>query len=104
MDIINIESAADFQDRVMDAGGRVVVDFWASWCGPCRMMAPVMHELAEKYDITVCKVNVDEVPEPAMQFRVDSIPAFFLIENGKPKAKAVGAMPLDVLAANLGLK
>lgn len=103
MDIINIESAADFQEQVLEADGKIVVDFWASWCGPCQMMAPVMHELAEKYDITVCKVNVDEVPEPAMEYRVDSIPAFFLFEKGALKAKTVGAMPLEALAQRLGL-
>lgn len=103
MDIINIESAADFQEQVLEAEGKVVVDFWAAWCGPCQMMAPVMHELAEKYNITVCKVNVDEVSEPAMEYRVDAIPAFFLFENGTAKAKAVGAMPADALAQRLGL-
>ena len=104
MEIIHIEDAADFQPEVLGAKGKVLVDFWASWCGPCMMMAPVLEQLAEKYpDLKVVKVNVDEAHEPAVQFGIDSIPAFLLFEDGKVTKKTVGAMPLEALAQRLGL-
>ena len=73
----------------------VLVDFWASWCGPCRMVAPVLDELADELDgkIRIGKVNVDENQELAIQFRVSSIPAFVLFKNGEAVDRAVGAMP-----------
>lgn len=104
MAVIHANSNAEFTKEVLNAPGRVLVDFWAEWCGPCRMMAPVLEEFDKTYaDIKVVKVNVDEVSEPAIQFRIDSIPALLLFENGTVKAKTVGAMPLGQLAARLGL-
>ncbi|MBR5362158.1 MAG: thioredoxin [Oscillospiraceae bacterium] len=104
MAIVHIENAADFQPEVLDAKGKVLVDFWASWCGPCMMMAPVLEQLDEKYpDLKVVKVNVDAAQEPAVQFGIDSIPAFLLFEDGKVTKKTVGAMPLEALAQRLGL-
>ena len=121
MAVIHANSNAEFTKEVLNAPGRVLVDFWAEWCGPCRMMAPVLEEFDKTYadikvvypvhlnpavreaDIKVVKVNVDEVSEPAIQFRIDSIPALLLFENGAVKAKTVGAMPLGQLAARLGL-
>lgn len=103
MAVMEITSAAEFQETV-SAGGKAVVDFWASWCGPCQMMKPVLRELADAYpQVRVASVNVDEVPEPAMALHIDTIPAFVLFENGKPVRKAVGAMPLAALAKNLGI-
>lgn len=104
MAVLHIEDAAEFAAEVLDADGKVLVDFWASWCGPCMMMAPVLEELDQAYpDVTVAKVNVDEMGEIAMQFRIDSIPAFLLFEKGKVTARAVGAMPMETLAAKLSL-
>ncbi|MBP0975211.1 MAG: thioredoxin [Oscillospiraceae bacterium] len=99
MAIVHIENAADFQPEVLETKGKVLVDFWASWCGPCMMMAPVLEQLDEKYpDLKVVKVNVDAAQEPAVQFGIDSIPAFLLFEDGKVTKKTVGAMPLEALA------
>ena len=104
MAIVHIENAADFQPEVLETKGKVLVDFWASWCGPCMMMAPVLEQLDEKYpDLKVVKVNVDAAQEPAVQFGIDSIPAFLLFEDGKDTKKTVGAMPLEALAQRLGL-
>ncbi|MBQ5335361.1 MAG: thioredoxin [Oscillospiraceae bacterium] len=104
MAIVHADTYADFSREVLNASGRVLVDFWAEWCGPCRMMAPVLEEFDKAYaDIKVVKVNVDEVSEPAAQYRIDSIPALLLFENGEVKARTVGAMPLAQLAAKLGL-
>jgi len=86
----------------------ILVDFWASWCGPCRMVAPVLEELADELDgkLRIGKVNVDENQELAMQFRVSSIPAFVLFKNGQAVDRAVGAMPKggfkSFLASHLG--
>ncbi|MBQ9906956.1 MAG: thioredoxin [Oscillospiraceae bacterium] len=102
--MVHIENAADFQPEVLDAKGKVLVDFWASWCGPCMMMAPVLEQLDEKYpDLKVVKVNVDAAQEPAVQFGIDSIPAFLLFEDGKVTKKTIGAMPLEALTQRLGL-
>ena len=77
MAILHIEDTNEFEAEILDEKGKVLVDFWASWCGPCMMMAPVLEQLAEKYpDVKVAKVNVDEVQQPAVQFGIDSIPAF----------------------------
>lgn len=104
MAILHIEDTKEFEAEILDEKGKVLVDFWASWCGPCMMMAPVLEQLAEKYpDVKVAKVNVDEVQQPAVQFGIDSIPAFLLFEDGKVTKKAVGAMPLEALAERLGL-
>lgn len=103
MAIINISSFEEFEKQVLEGTGRIVVDFWASWCGPCQMMHPVIEQLAEQYPVTVCKVNVDEVGAAAQQCHVDSIPAFFVFQNGRITAHTVGAMPLEMLASRLGL-
>ena len=77
------------------ARGTVLVDFWASWCGPCMMLAPVLEEIAaEKSDsLTVGKVNVDEEPELARRFGVSSIPTLILMKDGRPVSQTVGYMP-----------
>ena len=86
------------------AEGKVLVDFWADWCGPCRMLAPIIEELAEKYDgeVKVCKVDVDAAPELAMRFGVMSIPTVIVFQDGEETDKRVGVQPLEELEALLG--
>lgn len=87
----------NFQAEVMESEVPVLVDFWASWCGPCRMMAPVIDEIAEEMGdkVTFAKVNVDENTLLAMGYRVSSIPAFVLFKNGEVADKIIGAVPKD---------
>ena len=77
----------------------VVVDFWATWCGPCRMLSPILDELAEEMAdvIDVVKVNVDDADEIAAQYRIMSIPTLIFFKNGQPVDKTVGAMPKNAL-------
>lgn len=104
MSVMHIEDVSEFAPEVLDENGKVLVDFWASWCGPCMMMGPVLEQLDQKHpELKVVKVNVDEVQQPAIQYGIDSIPAFLLFENGKVIQKAVGAMPLEALEQRLGL-
>lgn len=81
----------NFEEEVMKSDKTVLIDFWASWCGPCRMLSPIVDEIAEECsDIKVCKVNVDEESELAGEFKVMSIPTLFVIKNGKVVNQSVG--------------
>ncbi|MDI3311356.1 MAG: thioredoxin [Thermoanaerobacterium sp.] len=85
----------NFQEEVVNSNIPVLVDFWAEWCGPCRMVSPIIEELAEDYEgkVKVGKINVDEENELAMQFRIMSIPTIALFKGGKMVDKIVGARP-----------
>ena len=98
---------ANFDETVVASGKPFVLDFWAPWCGPCRMMEPVLKELAEENeDITVGKLNVDENPAIATKFDILSIPTLLVFVDGQIAKKLVGAMPkkrlLEELAPYLG--
>lgn len=92
-------SAQNFDKEVLQATGAVLVDFWAAWCGPCKMLGPVVEEVAKEYagKIKVCKVNVDEASDVAGRYGVMSIPTLIVFQNGKVVKQTVGAMAKDKL-------
>ena len=93
----------NFAQEVLQSDKPVLVDFWATWCGPCRMMAPVVEELdAEHPEYKFGKVNVDEQPELAGQFRIMSIPTLLVFKNGEKVQKSVGLIPKEKVEALLG--
>ncbi|MDD6133360.1 MAG: thioredoxin [Selenomonadaceae bacterium] len=95
MDIITI-TKDNFQAEVIEAKGTVLIDFWASWCGPCRMLSPIVDQVAEEHpDIKVSKINVDEEPELASQFDVMSIPMLVVFKDGQKVNESVGLIPKE---------
>ena len=101
MSAINI-SKNNFQKEVINSDKKVLLDFWAPWCGPCRMVAPIVEEIAdERPDIKVGKINVDEEAELASQFGIMSIPTLVVIEKGKIVNQATGARPKEAILGML---
>ena len=101
MSTININKN-NFQNEVMNSEKPVLLDFWAPWCGPCRMVVPIVEEIArERKDIKVGKVNVDEQPELASRFGVMSIPTLVVMKDGKIVNQAMGARPKNAILGML---
>ncbi|MCC6962858.1 MAG: thioredoxin [candidate division Zixibacteria bacterium] len=92
-------SDATFENEVIKSGVPVIVDFWAEWCGPCRMIAPILDQLSEEYSgkLKVVKVDVDANGRTAMQYSVMSIPTLLFFKNGKVQDQVVGALPKKML-------
>lgn len=94
---------ATFQDEVLNSDQPVLVDFWATWCGPCRTIAPTIEELSQEFEgrAKVVKLDVDNNPQAAMQFNVRSIPNLLFFKDGRPVHQEIGVVPKKVLAAKL---
>jgi len=92
-----------FEQEILKAEGSVLVDYWADWCGPCKMIAPILEEIAEEYagKVKVTKLNIDENPETPPKYGIRGIPTLMLFKNGNVEATKVGAMSKSQLAAFL---
>lgn len=102
MNIVTVTSES-FQSDVLDFKGTVLVDFWAAWCGPCRMLAPILEQLAEENpQVKIAKVNVDEQPQLGSKFNIMSIPTVMIFKNGKLVNTSVGLRPKEDFLQYLG--
>lgn len=96
MKVIDVNNE-NFEKEVMQSDGKVFIDFYADWCGPCRMMMPIVEELSEEVDAKFVRINVDVNEEIARQFGVMSIPTFIVMEKGKELGKKIGSSPKEEL-------
>ena len=98
-----IKSADEFETKVLKATGPVLVDFFATWCGPCRMVAPVIDEIAAEKagEVSVYKVDLDQSPDLAFKYQVSSVPTLIVFENGQVKNERLGAQPKQNILAML---
>ena len=96
---------ATFEEVVLQGEGKIIVDFWAEWCGPCHAVSPVLDKIVEEResDIKLVKVNIDEEPSLAQKYGIVSIPTIILFREGEPAAAAIGAQPKSALEKSLGL-
>ena len=92
-----------FDEAINSSDTPILVDFWAEWCGPCKMIAPILEEIASEHEgIKIAKVNVDESPDLARRYEIMSIPALIVFENGLPAKKLIGAKPKGALLEEIG--
>lgn len=102
MAVVNI-TLENFAEEVLESKVPVLVDFFATWCGPCMMVSPIVDEISEEYDdVKICKVNVDEEPDLAKEFDVFSIPTLMVVKDGKIAETQVGALPKEGILKLLG--
>lgn len=90
-------TAKNYDEIVLNSGRTVLLDFYADWCGPCKMLAPILEDISEESDALICKINVDDEPALARKFGITAIPTLIVIKNGEVKNKQMGFMPKSEL-------
>lgn len=98
--LINLNEIT-FQEKVIESKGKIIVDFWAEWCGPCKLLSPILEEVSNILDIKIYKVNVDENPSLAGQFGIKSIPTIVIFDNGVRVKEVVGLRPKEEIIEKL---